>query len=56
MEGAAADGGKLTGSFLEPAILVDVPATAACMREETFAPVLPVAVFDDEGEAIARAQ
>ena len=51
----AKHGGKLAGAFLEPAILTDVPATAVCMHEETFAPVLPVSVFDDEGEAIARA-
>jgi succinate-semialdehyde dehydrogenase/glutarate-semialdehyde dehydrogenase len=43
------------GNFLEPTILVDVPATALCMREETFAPVLPVCVFDDEEQAIREA-
>lgn len=38
-------GGKRLGGrgwFLEPTILADVPDTAACMTEETFAPVAPV--------------
>ena len=43
------------GYFLEPTVLADVPPEALCMREETFAPVLPVAAFDDEAEAVARA-
>jgi len=52
-------GGRWKGSdrgyFLEPTILVDVPSTALCLREETFAPVLPVCVFDDEEQAIREA-
>jgi len=52
-------GGKRTGSdagcFLEPTILVEVAAEARCMREETFAPVAPVCVFDDEDEAVRLA-
>jgi succinate-semialdehyde dehydrogenase/glutarate-semialdehyde dehydrogenase len=43
------------GFFLEPTVLVDVPADAVCMRQETFAPVIPVCAFDDEAEAIRRA-
>jgi succinate-semialdehyde dehydrogenase/glutarate-semialdehyde dehydrogenase len=43
------------GSFLEPAILADVPEDALCMSEETFAPVAPVCAFDTEAEAIQRA-
>jgi succinate-semialdehyde dehydrogenase/glutarate-semialdehyde dehydrogenase len=43
------------GYFLQPTILADVPADALCMREETFAPMTPVSVFDDESEAIQRA-
>ena len=43
------------GHFLEPTILVDVPADARCMREETFAPVSPVCVFEEEAEAIREA-
>ena len=44
-----------SGYFLEPTILADVPAEALCMREETFAPVLPICIFDDEDEAIEKA-
>lgn len=43
------------GFFLEPAVLGDVPAEALCMREETFAPVAPVAAFRTEEEAIRLA-
>ena len=43
------------GWFLEPTVLADVPASAACMGEETFAPVAAVCAFDDEAEAIERA-
>jgi succinate-semialdehyde dehydrogenase/glutarate-semialdehyde dehydrogenase len=43
------------GFFLEPTVLSDVPADAACMSEETFAPVAPVVPFDSESEAIERA-
>ena len=47
------EGGE--GYFLEPTVLVDVPDDAACMREETFAPAVPVCLFDDEAEAIRKA-
>jgi succinate-semialdehyde dehydrogenase / glutarate-semialdehyde dehydrogenase len=43
------------GYFLEPTVLADVPASAACMNEETFAPVAAIAPFDTEDEAIERA-
>ena len=43
------------GFYLEPTVLAEVPETAACMREETFAPVAPVCAFDTEEEALARA-
>ena len=43
------------GYFFEPTVLADVPDEAVCMREETFAPVAPVCVFDTEAEGIARA-
>ena len=51
-------GGKRMGQqgwFLEPTILADVTDEAACMAEETFAPVAPVCPFDDETEAVRRA-
>ena len=44
-----------SGYFLEPTVLANVPADAACMSEETFAPVAPVVPFDDESEVIERA-
>ncbi len=43
------------GFFLAPTVMVDVPAGAVCLRDETFAPVAPVMPFDSEDEAIARA-
>jgi succinate-semialdehyde dehydrogenase / glutarate-semialdehyde dehydrogenase len=43
------------GYFLEPTVLADVPNDAACMREETFAPVAPVVPFDDELKVIEQA-
>jgi succinate-semialdehyde dehydrogenase/glutarate-semialdehyde dehydrogenase len=43
------------GWFLEPTVLADVPAKAACMREETFAPVAAIAPFDTEEEGVALA-
>ena len=43
------------GLYLRPTVLVDIPADAALMMEETFGPVLPVSVFDTEDEAVAHA-
>ena len=43
------------GYFIEPAVLADVPPQAACMREETFAPIAPVCAFDREEEALEQA-
>jgi succinate-semialdehyde dehydrogenase/glutarate-semialdehyde dehydrogenase len=47
--------GEPRGCFLEPTILAEVPPDALCMREETFAPIAPVAVFDSEDEAVQKA-
>jgi aspartate-semialdehyde dehydrogenase len=41
--------------FFQPTLLVDVPAEAAIMSEETFGPVAAVAPFDTEEEAVTRA-
>ncbi|HET6620276.1 MAG TPA: NAD-dependent succinate-semialdehyde dehydrogenase [Dongiaceae bacterium] len=41
--------------FFQPTLLADVPADALILREETFGPVAAVAAFDDEAEALARA-
>jgi len=43
------------GFFLEPAVLADVPADALCMGEETFGPVVAIAPFATEAEAVAAA-
>jgi succinate-semialdehyde dehydrogenase/glutarate-semialdehyde dehydrogenase len=51
-------GGKRMGRkgfFLEPTVLSDVPADASCMREESFAPLAPIAKFERETDAIAMA-
>jgi aspartate-semialdehyde dehydrogenase len=41
--------------FFAPTLLTDVPADAQIFREETFGPIAAVAPFDDEDEAIVRA-
>jgi aminobutyraldehyde dehydrogenase len=50
--GGAGDG---PGFFVEPTVLVDVPARAACTVEEIFGPVVTVETFTDEDEAVERA-
>ncbi|MFP3959793.1 MAG: NAD-dependent succinate-semialdehyde dehydrogenase [Spirochaetaceae bacterium] len=54
MCGGKAVAGK-EGFYLEPTVIADVPDDAACMREETFAPVAPVVAFDTEAEAVEKA-
>jgi aspartate-semialdehyde dehydrogenase len=41
--------------FVTPTLLVDVPDDALIMREESFAPVAAVALFDTEAEVVERA-
>src|SRR5581483_1288586 len=43
------------GFFLEPTVLDEVPDAAACMCEETFAPVAPLSTFESEDEVLERA-
>jgi succinate-semialdehyde dehydrogenase / glutarate-semialdehyde dehydrogenase len=43
------------GFYFQPAVLADVPDTALCMREETFAPIAVVTPFDTETEVVQRA-
>jgi (Z)-2-((N-methylformamido)methylene)-5-hydroxybutyrolactone dehydrogenase len=50
----ADDGGK-GGLFLAPTIIDDVTPDMALAGDEVFGPVLAVDVFDDEGEAIEKA-
>jgi betaine-aldehyde dehydrogenase len=44
--------GMDAGYFVEPTIFVDVPAEARIWKEEIFGPVLSVATFDTEAEAL----
>jgi succinate-semialdehyde dehydrogenase/glutarate-semialdehyde dehydrogenase len=46
---------RLGPRFYAPTVLADVTQEMAIMREETFGPVLPVASFDTEEEAIGLA-
>ena len=50
-------GGKRAerGLFYPPTVLVDVDHAMACMREETFGPLLPIMKVADEQEAVALA-
>ncbi|MEH6834105.1 MULTISPECIES: NAD-dependent succinate-semialdehyde dehydrogenase [Falsihalocynthiibacter] len=41
--------------FYEPTVLVDVPADALILREETFGPVAAILPFETEDEVVARA-
>ena len=43
------------GNFVEPTIFANCTDTMRIVREEIFGPVLSMLVFDDEEEAIARA-
>jgi len=64
VDGALSDGARLAvggeipegpGFFYPPTVLVDVPASAAILREEIFGPVAPLVAFDTDEEAIALA-
>ncbi|MFS2242078.1 NAD-dependent succinate-semialdehyde dehydrogenase [Microbacterium sp. OR16] len=51
-------GGKAlegTGTFYEPTVLTEVVAGSAILREEIFGPVLAIATFADEAEAVRLA-
>jgi succinate-semialdehyde dehydrogenase/glutarate-semialdehyde dehydrogenase len=43
------------GYFYEPTVVVDVPRHARLLTEETFGPVAPVVVFDEEAEGVELA-
>lgn len=49
------DGALAEGHFYAPTVLTGVTEDMVIYREETFGPVAPVIVFDDEDEVIARA-
>jgi betaine-aldehyde dehydrogenase len=46
----------LTGNFVAPTVIADLPADSRVVREEVFGPVLTVHRFADEAEAIALAE
>ncbi|HRO92098.1 MAG TPA: aldehyde dehydrogenase family protein [Promineifilum sp.] len=48
-------GGKRTGMFIEPTVLVDVDHSMQLMTEETFGPMMPIMKVRDEAEAIRLA-
>ncbi|MFT5356806.1 MAG: succinate-semialdehyde dehydrogenase/glutarate-semialdehyde dehydrogenase [Polyangiales bacterium] len=43
------------GWFFAPVVLRDVPRDARCMKEETFGPLVPIATFKSDDDAIATA-
>lgn len=43
------------GSFFEPTVIADVPAGSDILREEIFGPVLAIAPFDTEDDAVRLA-
>ena len=64
VEDAVAKGAKLVSGgkvhpegdlFFEPTVLIDVPEDALILHEETFGPVAAIARFEDEDEAVRRA-
>jgi acyl-CoA reductase-like NAD-dependent aldehyde dehydrogenase len=50
--GAAPEG---PGYFYRPTLLADLPDDAPALREELFGPVMTVSPFDDDDDALARA-
>ncbi|RCW40952.1 acyl-CoA reductase-like NAD-dependent aldehyde dehydrogenase [Halopolyspora algeriensis] len=54
--GQAAEGGEATrGNFLSPSLVLDPADDARVVAEEQFGPTLPILPFDDEDDAVARA-
>jgi len=48
-------GGEAKGLFFAPTVLLGVKPESRVFQEETFGPVAPIATFQDEEEALARA-
>jgi acyl-CoA reductase-like NAD-dependent aldehyde dehydrogenase len=54
--GGAADGADLSrGNFLRPSLVLDPPDDARVVVEEQFGPTVPILPYDDEDDAVARA-
>src|SRR5690606_4250482 len=45
-------GGRRTGQYYEPTVMVDVTHDMLLMQEETFGPVMPIMRVRDEAEAV----
>jgi len=45
----------LTGYFVAPTVLVDVPADAPIVRDEIFGPVAPIVTFSSDDEVVRLA-
>ncbi|PWG62151.1 NAD-dependent succinate-semialdehyde dehydrogenase [Sediminicurvatus halobius] len=45
----------LAGTFYPPTVLLDVPSDAACYREETFGPLVPIITFSSDDEVVEAA-
>ena len=52
---AGGDTTGLSGSYYPPTVLIDVPKSALCNREETFGPLVPITTFHDENEVVRAA-
>ncbi len=49
------DAAGLPGTFYPPTVLLGVPSHAACYREETFGPLVPIITFTDDDQVVALA-
>jgi len=49
------DASGLPGTFYPPTVLLNVTEDAACYREETFGPLVPVITFSDDDQVIRMA-
>ncbi len=52
--GRVLTGGRASGAFFDPTVLVDTPATAQVCSNEAFAPLVVAFPFDDFGDAIRQ--
>jgi succinate-semialdehyde dehydrogenase/glutarate-semialdehyde dehydrogenase len=55
LAGGGVPGGFARGWFFEPTVLGSTPAAAAIMIEEPFAPIAPIAGFQDPAAAVEMA-
>ncbi len=46
---------KEWGGFFQPTVISGLDRTMACWNEETFGPLVPIAEFDDEHDALTKA-